>query len=253
MRIGSVLLLGIIVLLLCMNATANNNGSIQVIGMASVVIPADTVTIAVRAQSSDNNTTQALIANYNLLNKTKEALTASGISADDILPGYSSRTMTYYNTVCSNVNNTTICRYETSHIVASQITIQMKRDNDNINKTLQVAKSSGASAIIAGYSISNPKAVLEEVRKKALENAQENAQNYASVYGFTLGKTIEISEVPGPDIEIGSPIGYNLPFRFYNPFEFGLPLGMGYPFGGAMIHPGMAYVRSFVRVTYAIS
>lgn len=253
MRIRSVLLLGIIVLLLCMNAIADDNGSIQVIGTASVVIPADTVTIAVRAQSSNNNTTQALTANYNQLNKTKDALTAAGLIGNDVLPEYSSRMMTYHSSFCSNVNNTTTCRYETSHVVTSQMTIQMKRDEDKINKTLEVAKSSGATATISGYSISDTKTIVDEVRKKAMENAQQNAQDYASAYGFTLGKIIGISEASSPNIEIGPSIGYYSPFRFHNPFGFGLPWRMGRPFGGARIQPGTAYVKSVVRVTYAIS
>ncbi|MGA9099222.1 MAG: hypothetical protein WB392_09855 [Methanotrichaceae archaeon] len=86
-----------------------------------------------------------------------------------------------------------------------------------------------------------------------MENAQQNAQDYASAYGFTLGKIIGISEVPGPNIEISSPMGYYSPFGFYNPFRFGLQWRMGRLFGGEVIQPGMAYVRSFVRVTYAIS
>jgi uncharacterized protein YggE len=80
MRIRSVILLGIIVLLLCTNALAYDNGSIQVFGMGSVVVPADIVNIAVRAQSNGNNTTQALIADGKLLNKTKEALIAAGMN-----------------------------------------------------------------------------------------------------------------------------------------------------------------------------
>ncbi|MGA9099223.1 MAG: hypothetical protein WB392_09860 [Methanotrichaceae archaeon] len=39
-----------------MNAVADDNGSIQVVGMGSVVIPADTVTIAIKAQSNNNDT-----------------------------------------------------------------------------------------------------------------------------------------------------------------------------------------------------
>ena len=54
MKIRSVIPLGFMVLLLCMNAVAEDKGSIQVPGVGSVVIPADTITIAVRAQSSIN-------------------------------------------------------------------------------------------------------------------------------------------------------------------------------------------------------
>ena len=56
MRLRPVFLLGIIFRLICMNAVADDNGSIQVVGMGSVVIPADTVTIAIKAQSNNNDT-----------------------------------------------------------------------------------------------------------------------------------------------------------------------------------------------------
>jgi uncharacterized protein YggE len=205
MRIRSVILLGIIVMLLCTNALAYDKGSIQVFGMGSVVVPADMVNIVVRAQSNGNNTTQALIANGKLLDKTKEALIAAGMNESYILPGYSSRQMTYHESFCSNENNTTTCRYETSHIVTSQMTIRMKQDKEMINKTIDVAKSSGAMAAITGYSIGDIQAVVDEVRKKAMENAQQNAQDSASAYGFTLGKIIGITESPGSNIEISRP------------------------------------------------
>ena len=85
------------VLLLCMNAVAEEKGSIQVPGVGSIVMPADTITISVRAQSSINNTTQATIADDNLLNKTKDALLAAGVREDEILPGHSSGLFTYTN------------------------------------------------------------------------------------------------------------------------------------------------------------
>lgn len=222
--------------------------------MGSVVIPADKVTITIRAQSNNNNTTQASIANDDLFNKTKDALMTAGLNGNEIVPGYSSRLMTYHKRICSDVNNTTICRYETSHIVTSQMTIQMNRDEDMINKTIEVANSFGATATISGYSLSDTKTVIDEVRKKAMDNAQQDAQDYASAYGFTLGKIIGISESPNPNIEIGRPKGHYSPFRLHNnPFAFGLPWRMGPLFEGETIQPGMAYVKSFVRVTYEVS
>jgi uncharacterized protein YggE len=254
MKIRSVLLMGIIVLLFCMDALAEDKGLIQVIGMGSVVIPADTVTITVRAQSNNSNITQASTNSSDLLNKTKDALIEAGLNSDDISPGYARRLTAYVQRVCSDVNNTTVCRYETSNIVTNKMTIQMKRDEDMINKTLEMAKSSGATASISGYSIGDTKKVMDEVRKKAMDNAKQNAQDYASAYGFTLGKIVDISESPYPDIEIGSPRGYypHFGWGWHNPFAFG-PWGMGPFFGGKPVQPGMAYVKTFVRVTYEVT
>ena len=247
MKIRSVIPLGLMVLLLCMNAVAEDIGSIQVPGVGSVVIPADTITIAVRAQSSINNTTQATIANDNLLNRTKDALLAAGVNEDEILPGHSSGLFTYTNRVCNTVNNTTTCKYETTNQFIEQMTIKMNRDENKVNKTLEVIKSTGAIGTISGYSLSDTKKVVDEVRKKAMENAQQNAQDYASAYGFTLGKVTGISESPYADIEIGRSRGPNLSFG-HNPFW-----GLGHFFGRETLQPGMAYVRVHVWVTYEVS
>lgn len=252
MRIRSIFLLGVIILLLCINAVADGKDSIRVTGLGSVVIPADTVTITVKVQSSNNNTTQAVIANDNLLNKTKDALIASGLNGNEILPGHHSRMMTYHKRVCNTVNNTTTCKHETSHMVTSQMTIEMKRDENKINSTLEVAKSTGAIATISGYSIGDTKTVVDEVRKKAMDNAQQNAQDYASAYGFKLGKVTRVSESPNPNIVIGRPEGNNSHFRMDHLFAFGRSWGMGRLFRGEPLQPGMAYVKAFVRVNYEV-
>jgi uncharacterized protein YggE len=236
------------VLLLCMNAVAEEKGSIQVPGVGSVVIPADTITIAVRVQSSINNTTQATIADDNHLNKTKDALLAVGVKEDEILPGHSSGLFTYTNRVCNTVNNTTTCKYETTNQVIEQMTIKINRDENKVNKTLDAIQSTGAIGTISGYSLSDTKKVVDEVRKKAMENAQQNAQDYASAYGFTLGKVTGISESPYPDIEIGRYRGPNLSFGLHNPFW-----GFGHFFGRETLQPGTAYVRVRVWVTYKVS
>ena len=248
MKIRSVISLGIMVLLLCMSAVAEDKGSIQVQGVGSIVMPADTITIAVRAQSSINNTTQATIADDNLLNKTKDALLASGVKEDEILPGRSNGLYTYTNRVCNTVNNTTTCKYETTNQVIEQMNIKMNRDESRVNKTLDVIKSTGAIGTISGYSLRDTKKVVDEVRKKAMENAQQNAQDYASAYGFTLGKVTGIYESPYPDIEIGRSRGHHLSFGLHNPFW-----GLGNFFGRETLKPGMAYVRVRVWVTYEVS
>jgi uncharacterized protein YggE len=236
-----------------MNAVADDKDAIRVTGMGSSVIPADTVTINVKVQSSNNNTTQAATANDNLLNKTKNALLASGMNGNEILQGHHSRMMTYHKRVCNTVNSTITCKYETSHVVTSQMTVQMKRDGDKINKTIEVAKSNGALATISGYSISDMKTITDEVRKKAMDNAQQNAQDYASAYGFKLGKVTRVSESPNPDIVIGLPEGNYSHFRMPNPFAFSRSRGIGRLFSGEPLQPGTAYVKAFVRVTYEVS
>ena len=253
MKNRSVLLLGMIALLLCMTAAADDKGSIQVIGVGSVVIPADTVTITVSAKSSDDNTTKAAVESDNLLNKTVDALKAAGINDNEILPGRSSGFATYIERYCNRVNNTTTCTYKTSNVAISQLTVQIKKDQDRINKTIDAAKSSGATAAVSGYSISDTNAVVNEVKNKAIENAQQNAQDYASAYGFTLGKVIGTTESPNPDIEIGGPNDRYQGFGMHGRFGFFRPWGMGGFFGGEPLQPGMAYIRSVVRVTYEVS
>ena len=129
------------------------------------------------------------------------------------------------------------------------MTIKMNRDENKVNKTLDVIKSTGAIGTISGYSLSDTKKVVDEVRKKAMENAQQNAQDYAAAYGFTLGKVTGIYESPYPDIEIGRSRGHrNLSFGVHNLFW-----GLGHFFGRGTLQPGLAYVSVHVWVTYEVT
>jgi uncharacterized protein len=250
------ILIGLLFLLvaLCMSSAVAENSSLRVIGAGTVQIPADTVIISVSAQSVDDNATIAAEKNSNILNGTKDALIAAGVDESEIMPGRSKGYMEYHTVVCNTVNNSTTCK----NVVTSQVTERMivrlnTNDQNETEKVIETAKSSGARAFVMGYALSDPDKAMNEARKKALEDAKSRAEDYATVYGFNLGKSIAIEEIGYPDIEIGPSYNWEMPLRmnhgfWRNPFSI-----MDEFFGENYIPAGMAEVTAYTSVTYEVS
>lgn len=239
---------------LCTTAAVAENSSLRVIGAGTVEIPADTVIISVSVRSMDDNATIAAERNSEMLNKTKDALIAAGVEESEVMPGRSKGHMEYHTVVCNTVNNTTICE----DVVTSQVTERMivrlnTNDENETEKVIEAAKSSGARAIILGYALNDSDRAVNEARKKALEDAKSSAEDYAAAYGFELGKSIEIEEIGYPNIEIGPSYNWDMPMRIYHGFwrnPFSMMDGF---FGENYIPSGMAEVTAYTSVTYEVS
>ena len=66
---------------------------------------------------------------------------------------------------------------------------------------LDAARSAGANAYVAAYSLSDTNKAMAEARQKAMANAKDNAAQVASEAGGSLGKVLDISDYGYPDIE----------------------------------------------------
>ena len=254
-----VLLLGLIFLAAAStSAAAQDSGTLRVVGAATVTVPADTVIIDVTALSSNNNTTIAAAQAEDRLNKAADALMASGVKKEEILPGRSKGIASYVSRTCREVNNTTTCKDVVTEVATVQMEIHLKtRDQGRIDKVLNVSKANKVSAEITGYALSDTSAALSDARKKAVDDARSNAQDYSSALGLKLGKVVQISEQSRPEI------GMAMPLEFDHPFWMGPRMrggwahwmdnlwGMGY--SSDFFQPGMMDVTDYVVVTYEIS
>ncbi len=246
---------GLLILVLCATAAVAENSSLRVIGEGSVLTPADTVIIAVSAQSSDDNATIAAEKNSQLLNETVDALINAGVKDDEIMPGRSKGYMRYHNLICNTENNTTTCEDVVKSLVTERMIVKLKADDENeTQRVIEAAKSAGAGADVMGYSLSDPDKAIDEARKKALEDARSQAKNYAESFGFKLGKSFEIEEIAYPDIEIGPSYAndWDMPMRMHGMFWRGGFPHMGRFFGEEYIPEGMAKVTAYVGVNYEV-
>jgi uncharacterized protein YggE len=107
------------------------------------------------------------------------------------------------------------------------IVIRLKStDETRINHVLDAARSAGAEARVAGYSLSDPSKAATQARQNAVANAKENALAMAGVEGLRLRKVVDIS-------------------------DYGYPMALN-DFSGGSAQLGTVDVTSYVLVTYEI-
>ena len=138
----------------------------------------------------------------------------------------------------------------------------MKMDESRINRTLEAVRSTGVAVSISGYSLGDMKAIVDDARKNAFDDAMQNAQDYASTFGFILGKVTALMSPRSPDVEIDPPVeagfpygifgSYGIPNRFWMEPFWGMSCDseMGRFFDWMDLSPGMAYADAYVRVAY---
>lgn len=227
------ILLSFIVFVALSACTAEeDNPTLSVVGEGTVTVPADTVMILVTVGSHNENSTLAEAENQETLDRTREALMAEGVKPEEIMSGKSSGFTSFQSNsrVCRTVNNSTICDVVSSNAttLSSSLTLQLKtKDDSKINQVLEAAKSSGASADVMGYSLSDTSSAVADARKKAVEDARSNAEGMAEAAGVHLGDVVDIREYAYPGIMVVQPFG-------------------------SSSRPGMVEVSTYVMVTYEI-
>jgi len=254
MRKNLLLLLGLLfVAALCTSSAAQDTGTLRVMGVATVTIPADTVLITVGVHSDNQNATLAAAENAMLLNETREALRRAGVKDDEMLSGQSTSYVSLHNMVCNTTNNITTCKDVTTHLVGRQIAVRLTTtDETRVNEVLEAARSAGAQADVSSYRLTDTEGATAQARKKAVENARSIAQDYTDAFGMKLGKVVNVYEPSYPEMTFG------YPFRMHDPFFMGRHFWMD-PFENDRHFrlrsdlPGMVDVTSYVVVTYEIS
>ena len=186
--------------------------TITMAGEGTVTTPADAVMISVSVESNNENMTEARADVQTKIDSLLNVLKKAGVKDSDILPGQSSGITSFQSSskVCKRVNNTTICENNTqkvSSLERSTVVRLNTTDESRINQVLDAARSAGADAYIAAYSLSDTSKAMAEARQKAMANAKENAAQVASEAGGSLGKVLDISDYGYPGVEAASPGG----------------------------------------------
>jgi uncharacterized protein YggE len=228
----AILLSFMVFAVLSVSMAEEDTPTLSVVGEGTVTVPADMVMISIIVESSNGNTTLAEAETQEMLDRTKEALIAVGVKPEEIISGKSSgfRSLQYNSRVCRTVNNSTVCDVDSTNAstLSSSMTLQLKTmDKARINQVLDTARSSGASAAVIGYSLSDASSALADARKKAVEDARSNAQGVAAAAGVRLGDVVDIKEYAYPGMMAAQPFGLSS-------------------------QPGMVDVSTYVMVTYGI-
>ena len=191
------ILCGIIVL--AVSACIAQNPTVSANGEGTVTVPADVTIITVSTESNNQNTTLAAADAQSKLNNAEDAIVAAGVNKQDIFSGQAASTQSfqYSGKVCRLVNNTTVCDVTSTaaNSVVRSFSVRINTtEQGRINDVINAAKSTGASASVTGYSLSNPKDAIAEAKKDAVQNAKENAEAEASAAGGSIGKVLDISD-----------------------------------------------------------
>jgi uncharacterized protein YggE len=183
--------------------------TITMAGEGTVTTPADAVMISVSVESNNENMTEARAEVQRKIDNLLNVLKNAGVKDADILPGQSSGITSFQSSskVCKPVNNTTVCEnnsQKVSSLERSTVVRLNTTDESRINQVLDAARSAGADAYVAAYSLSDTSKAMAEARQKAMANAKENAAQVASEAGGSLGKVLDISDYGYPGVEAAS-------------------------------------------------
>jgi len=202
--------IGVMMLAIAGGNAIEGNPTITVISDGSVSVPADTVGITVKAESSNQNITQAAAEVEAELSGALDALRGAGVKQEEIFAGQASSFSGNFfsRESCRTINNTTTCEKVSSNatnLVSRSVLLQLKTtDEARINEVLSAARSSGASASISGYGLSDSSAAAGQAFRRAVQNARAKAE----ASGAKLGEELDIYEYAPPLIsESTSPTG----------------------------------------------
>jgi len=175
-------LLGVMMLAIAGCNAIEDNPTITVNSFGSVSVPADTVGITVTAESSNQNMTLAKAEVESEINGALDALKGVGVKEEEIFAGQSSsfRSGQSSRTVCRTINNTTTCEEVSSNatsVVSRSVLLQLQTTEQvRIDEVLTAARSSGASASVTGYGLSDPSAAEAQAFRQAMQNARAKAE-----------------------------------------------------------------------------
>lgn len=188
--------------------------TITMFGEGTETVPADTAMVSVSVESGNENMTEAQSEVQTKMNHLLDVLKKAGVEDADILPGQSSGISSFQSSskICKKVNNSTVCENSTqkaSSLKRSTLVRLKTTDESRINQVLDAARSAGADAYVAAYSLSDTSKAMAEARKKAVANARENAAGVASEAGGSLGKVLDISDYGYPGVEMANSYSSN--------------------------------------------
>jgi len=170
---------------------------ITVTGEGQVAAAPDMATITLGVTSQGDTAAAAMQANATQLQAVMERLTGAGIAATDI------------QTTGLQLNpNWTQAEGEQRRIegyaAENMVTVRV-RQIDGMGAVLDAAVADGANSLNGvSFDLADPKPVMDEARKRAVQDATDRATQIAAAANVTLGKIESITE--GGQVSVPSPM-----------------------------------------------
>jgi uncharacterized protein YggE len=144
--------------------------------------------------TTDAPTAKAALAKNNAaMASVLNALKAAGIDEDDIQTSGFSVSPNYSQVQPGQSGTPHISSYQ----VSNQVTARVK-NLDKLGATLDALVQAGSNQINGvSFDLKDPKATIDEARKKAIADARAKAELYAEAAGVSVGGVVQISEVSG--------------------------------------------------------
>jgi uncharacterized protein YggE len=184
-----VVLIGMLAFSYARTANAQTGGvpgmrQVTVVGHGEVQAQPDTATVQIGVQTQAADAKDALAQNTQQTQAVQAKLKDLGIADKDMQTSNFSINPMYDN------NGRQVTGYTVSNIVSVTI-----RNLDQAGTLLDQVVQAGANSIYGiNFSVSNPEAVLNEARTRAIQNAQTRANQLAQAAGASAGEVLVISE-----------------------------------------------------------
>jgi hypothetical protein len=163
---------------------------VTVTGQGEVKVKPDMATITTGVTSEAPTAKAALAKNSSAMDSVLKALKAAGIDEDDIQTSDFSVSPVYAQVPQGQSGTPHIASYQ----VTNQVTARVKALS-KLGTTLDALVQAGSNQISGvSFDLNDPKATLDEARRKAIRDAQDRASLYATAAGSSIGGVVQISE-----------------------------------------------------------
>lgn len=165
--------------------------TITVTGQADVKARPDMAMISAGVTSEGATAAEALSKNSEAMAAVIKALRDGGVAEEDIQTSNFSVSPTY---TPYDPNNPAAPQKIVGYQVQNSVNVAV-RDLNKLGALLDVVVTSGANSIGGiGFSIAEPKPLLDRAREDAVKDARSRADLYAAAAGVGVGKVLTISE-----------------------------------------------------------
>jgi uncharacterized protein YggE len=163
---------------------------ISVSGEGEVKTRPDMATISTGVVTEGVTAKEALAKNNGAMSAVIAALKNAGVSNDDIQTSDFSVSPKYPPYQPNQTTAPRIVGYTVSNTVTARV-----KNLDKLGGILDALVQAGSNQIHGiSFGLNEPKATLNEARKKAVADARAKAELYAEAAGVSLGKVVQISE-----------------------------------------------------------
>jgi len=194
MKNSSIVFLGLMLLFLAvpnaMAATENNASKLTVQGDGKVTTSPDMATIVLGVETQNASAAGAVRENAGLMNKTINALKASGIAENEIqTSSFSLTTMPQDQPKTANEKPKAPI-----FLATNQVTVKLNNTTE-VGRVLDAAVSAGSNSIQqVSFDLRDPRPQNDRALTLAIEDARRQAEVAAKAAGLKLGRVLEITE-----------------------------------------------------------